>query len=314
MIPRADEARRRPHRGALARVPSFGGLPLLTISDRLVINEEGTQRSSKGQRPLPRAERKKKSWAQAYILDAVRTPRGRGKAGKGSLSGIHPQELLGQSLQRLVTTTKVDPALVDDVISGCVSQVNEQGAKHRTRGGPPRRDGRRRCRRRPSIASVARACRQSPLRRWASLSGQQHLVVGGGVESMSRVPMGSDGGDTDGLNLHLRQKIAQVPQGICADLIATLEGFSRQELDAWALNVAAARRQGARGESIRAQCVSGPRSEDRRGRSLGRRVSARHDRGRTRPARSVVRRARQLALLTTAATRSTRSHVACTRR
>jgi len=68
------------------------------------------------------------------------------------------------------------------------------------------------------------------------MSGQQDLVVAGGVESMSRVPMGSDGGGMDGNNMHLREKIAQVPQGISADLIATLEGFSRADLDAFALS------------------------------------------------------------------------------
>jgi len=67
------------------------------------------------------------------------------------------------------------------------------------------------------------------------MSGQQELVVGGGVESMSRVPMGSDGAMLDGNNLHLRKKIALVPQGISADLIATMEGFTRDAVDQFAL-------------------------------------------------------------------------------
>jgi acetyl-CoA C-acetyltransferase len=67
------------------------------------------------------------------------------------------------------------------------------------------------------------------------MSGQQELVVAGGVESMSRVAMGSDGGGIDGNNMHLRGKVAQVPQGISADLIATLEGFSREDVDRFAL-------------------------------------------------------------------------------
>jgi acetyl-CoA C-acetyltransferase len=67
------------------------------------------------------------------------------------------------------------------------------------------------------------------------MSGQQELVVAGGVESMSRVPMGSDGGGIDGGNAHLREKIAQVPQGISADLIATIEGFTRADVDRFAL-------------------------------------------------------------------------------
>src|SRR5207247_1424976 len=64
----------------------------------------------------------------AYIVDVVRTPRGRGKAGKGALSGIHPQELLAQALVRLATRTGIDRRDVEDVVVGCVSQVNEQGA------------------------------------------------------------------------------------------------------------------------------------------------------------------------------------------
>src|SRR4029077_9382242 len=66
-------------------------------------------------------------------------------------------------------------------------------------------------------------------------SGAMDLVVAGGVESMSRVPMGSDAGGQDGNNVHLRERIFQIPQGISADLIATLEGFTREDLDAVAL-------------------------------------------------------------------------------
>src|SRR5262249_58967829 len=66
-------------------------------------------------------------------------------------------------------------------------------------------------------------------------SGAMDMVIAGGVESMSRVPMGSDGGGQDGNNLRLRERVFQVPQGISADLIATLEGFSREDVDAVAL-------------------------------------------------------------------------------
>ncbi len=172
--------------------------------------------------------------AQAYVVDAVRTPRGRGKAGKGALSAIHPQELLAQSLQRLASKSGVDPALVDDVISGCVSQVGEQGANLArnavlTAGWPEQVSG----------TTINRFCGSGvqavSFAAMGVLSGQQQLVVAGGVESMSRVPMGSDGGQTDGLNLHLRSRVTQVPQGISADLIATIEGFSRADLDGWAL-------------------------------------------------------------------------------
>lgn len=66
--------------------------------------------------------------SDAFILDAVRTPRGRGKLGKGALSGVHPQELLAQVFRALVDRTRIDPREIDDVLAGCVSQVNDQGA------------------------------------------------------------------------------------------------------------------------------------------------------------------------------------------
>jgi acetyl-CoA C-acetyltransferase len=170
----------------------------------------------------------------AFILEAVRTPRGRGKAGKGALSNVHPQELLAQTLNHLAAKSGVDPREVDDVIAGCVSQAGEQGANIARNavlaaGWPLEVAG----------TSVNRFC-GSGLQaiNFASMgvsSGFQHLVAAGGVESMSRVPMGADGAGQDGDNLHLRASHYQVPQGISADLIATLDGFSREELDAFAL-------------------------------------------------------------------------------
>ena len=172
--------------------------------------------------------------ADAYILDAVRTPRGRGKAGKGALSGIHPQELMAQVLDGLAGRSGIDPAEVDDVIVGCVSQAGEQGANVARNavlaaGWPIEVTG----------VSLNRFC-GSGLQAvsFAAMgvgSGFQRLVVAGGVESMSRNPIGSDGAGQDGNNLHLRKRHYQVPQGISADLIATLEGFSREEIDAFAL-------------------------------------------------------------------------------
>jgi acetyl-CoA C-acetyltransferase len=171
---------------------------------------------------------------EAFILDAVRTPRGRGKAGRGALSNIHPQELLAQTLNRLTTKAGINPAEVEDVIAGCVSQAGEQGANIARNavlaaGWPLEVTG----------TSVNRFC-GSGLQaiNFAAMgvaSGVQRLVVAGGVESMSRVPMGADGAGQDGNNLHLRARHHQVPQGISADLIATLEGFTREELDAFAL-------------------------------------------------------------------------------
>jgi acetyl-CoA C-acetyltransferase len=172
--------------------------------------------------------------SEAFILDAVRTPRGRGKAGKGALSGIHPQELLAQTLNQLTRRTGIDPGEIVDVVAGCVSQVGEQGANIARNavlaaGWPQEVTG----------TSINRFC-GSGLQaiNFAAMgvaSGHQQLVVAGGVESMSRVPMGADQGGQDGGNLHLRARLPQVPQGISADLIATLEGFTRQELDAFAL-------------------------------------------------------------------------------
>jgi acetyl-CoA C-acetyltransferase len=178
----------------------------------------------------------------AYLIDAVRTPRGRGKPGKGALSRIHPQELLAQLLHALVARGSVRPAEVDDVIAGCVSQVGEQGANVARNavlaaGWPIE----------VSATTVNRFC-GSGLQsvHFAAMgvgSGAMDLAVAGGVESMSRVPMGSDGGGQDGNNLRLRERLFQVPQGISADLIATLEGFSRSEVDAFALR---SQRQAAR--------------------------------------------------------------------
>jgi acetyl-CoA C-acetyltransferase len=172
--------------------------------------------------------------ADAYIIDAVRTPRGRGKAGKGALSGIHPQELLAQTLNQLAGRTRIDPADVEDVVVGCVSQVGEQGANVARNavlaaGWPQEVTG----------VSLNRFCSSGlqavNFAAMAVMSGAQDVVVAGGVESMSRVPMGSDGAGQDGGNLLLRQKIAQVPQGISADLIATRYGISREEVDRFAL-------------------------------------------------------------------------------
>jgi acetyl-CoA C-acetyltransferase len=172
--------------------------------------------------------------AEVYILDAARTPRGRGKAGKGALSGVHPQELFAQTLNHLAARGGFRREDVDDVVVGCVSQVNEQGAciarnAVLAAGWPD------------SVTGVAlnRFCGSGlqavAFAAMGILSGQQRLAIGGGVESMSRVPMGSDGGQIDGLNFELRKKVAMVPQGISADLIATRERFSRADVDAFAL-------------------------------------------------------------------------------
>src|SRR6266851_194598 len=170
----------------------------------------------------------------SYIIDAARTPRGRGKMDKGALSGVHPQELLAQVLTALQQRLGFDARDVDDVIAGCVSQVGEQGANVARNAvlaaGWPY-----------EISAVAlnRFCGSGlqaiHFGAMGVASGAMDLVVAGGVESMSRVPMGSDGAGQDGNNSHLRERIFQIPQGISADLIATLEGFTREELDVVAL-------------------------------------------------------------------------------
>jgi acetyl-CoA C-acetyltransferase len=170
----------------------------------------------------------------SYLIDAARTPRGRGKPAKGTLSRIHPQELFAQVLGALADRGSVDPSRVDDVVVGCVSQVNEQGANIARNavlaaGWPIEVTG----------TTVNRFCGSGlqavHFGAMGVASGAMDLVVAGGVESMSRVPMGSDGGAQDGGNERLRERVHQVPQGISADLIATLEGFSRAEVDEVAL-------------------------------------------------------------------------------
>lgn len=172
--------------------------------------------------------------AEAYIIDAVRTPRGRGRAGKGALSALHPQELLAQTLNRLADRAGVDPAAVDDVVAGAVGQIGEQGgnlARNAVLAAGWPVD--------VSAVTLNRFC-GSGLQAvnfvaMAVMSGAMDAVVAGGVESMSRVPIGADGAGQDGTNLRLRERFFQVPQGISADLIATLEGIGREELDAFAL-------------------------------------------------------------------------------
>jgi acetyl-CoA C-acetyltransferase len=184
---------------------------------------------------------------QSYVIDAVRTPRGRGKADKGALSAVHPQELMAVVLKELARRRSVDPAAVDDVIAGVVSQVGEQAANLARNavlaaGFPHAIPG----------VTLNRFCASGlqavHFASQAVGSGQQDLVVAGGVESMSRVPLGADQGGLDGHNARLRETLTQVPQGVSADLIANRYGYSRRDVDAWALRsqqrAALAREQG----------------------------------------------------------------------
>ena len=172
--------------------------------------------------------------ATALVIDAVRTPRGRGKADVGALSNVHPQELVAQLLNALGSRTSLQKKDVEDVVIGCVSQVKDQGAciarnSVLAAGYPDEVTG----------VTLNRFCGSGlqavNFAAMGVMSGQQDVVIGGGVESMSRVPMGSDGGAIDGNNLRLREKLFQVPQGISADLIATLDGTTREAVDRFAL-------------------------------------------------------------------------------
>jgi len=171
---------------------------------------------------------------EAWIIDAVRTPRGRGKKDTGALSGIHPQELLAQVLNALRDRSGIEPRDVEDVVAGCVSAVGEQGAciarmAVLAAGWDPKT---------ATGVTLNRFCGSGQqavnFAAMGVMAGQQDLVIAGGVESMSRQPMGSDGSGIDGHNRHLRELHPLVPQGISADLIATIEGLSRKDVDEFA--------------------------------------------------------------------------------
>lgn len=170
---------------------------------------------------------------QALIFDALRTPRGKGKA-DGALHSVKPVNLVAGLLTALQQRTSLDTSQVDDVVLGCVTPIGDQGADiAKTATQVAAWD--------VSVAGVQinRFCASGleavNLGAMKVRSGFEDLVVVGGVESMSRVPMGSDGGawalDPE-TNLHSHF----TPQGVGADLIATLEGFSRDDVDAYALH------------------------------------------------------------------------------
>ncbi|PKQ42995.1 acetyl-CoA acetyltransferase [Pseudomonas sp. YY-1] len=169
---------------------------------------------------------------EAYIFDAVRTPRGKGKK-DGALYSVKPVQLVAGLLNALQVRNDLDTSQVDDIVLGCVTPVGDQGADiAKTAAMVADWD--------VSVAGVQlnRFCASGleavNLGAMKVRSGFEDLVVVGGVESMSRIPMGSDGGawvmDPE-TNIHSNF----VPQGIGADLIATLEGFSRADVDAFAL-------------------------------------------------------------------------------
>ena len=177
---------------------------------------------------------------EAYIFDHLRTPRGKGRP-DGALHSVAPVDLLAQVLMQLRERNALDTALVEDVIAGCGSPIGEQGSAI----------GRSAC----LAADYACTVPGQQIHRFCSSgleavnlaaakvsSGQCELVIACGVESMSRIPIGSSGGAWSS-DPSLAYKIYFVPQGIAADLIATLHGFTRNDLDAYA--VASQQRAGA---------------------------------------------------------------------
>ncbi|WP_342800554.1 thiolase family protein [Nocardia sp. No.11] len=172
----------------------------------------------------------------AVIVEAVRTPIGRGKP-NGALHDIHPVDLLAHSLRAVVERSGIDPALIDDVIGGIVTQVGEQGSNMTRRAalaaGYPE-----------SVAAttVDRQCGSSQqaihFAAQGVIAGAYDIVVAAGVESMGRVPMGANligATDLSGVAFTERYPDGLVPQGISAELIAAKWGLTRTQLDEFAL-------------------------------------------------------------------------------
>ncbi|MDW8258724.1 MAG: acetyl-CoA C-acyltransferase, partial [Gammaproteobacteria bacterium] len=170
--------------------------------------------------------------ADAFIYDHVRTPRGRGRT-DGALHEITPVQLAAQVLVALRERTSFDTALVDDVVLGCVTPIGEQGGNI--------------ARIAALVAGYAESVAGQQLNRFCAsgleavnnaaaqiMGGHSNAVVAGGVESMSRVPMGTDGAAWAS-DPAVAWRTYFVPQGISADLLATLDGMSREELDRYAL-------------------------------------------------------------------------------
>src|SRR5579864_4953327 len=180
--------------------------------------------------------------SEAYIIDAVRTPRGSGKVGKGALAGMHPQHLAATVLRALQRRNDLNTAQVDDIIWGCSAQMGKQGgdmgrmaaldAGFDTRASGVTLD--RFCGSGLTATNLAAA---------QIKSGMEDLVIAGGTEMMSHITalgqeMAAAGFKSPGLgtgNERLRQRHPQSHQGLCADAIASMEGIGREALDAFAL-------------------------------------------------------------------------------
>lgn len=168
----------------------------------------------------------------AYILDLVRTPRGRGKV-NGSLHEVKPITLFSTVLKALKERNHLPTEYVDDIILGCVTPVGEQGGNI-AKAAALYSDWDERV----AGLQLNRLCGSSleaiNLAAMKIRSGWENLVVAGGVESMSRVAMGSDGGPLM-FDPAVNAKVNYIPQGVSADLVATLNGYTREDLDQYAL-------------------------------------------------------------------------------
>jgi acetyl-CoA acyltransferase len=170
----------------------------------------------------------------ALIIDALRTPTGRGRP-SGALAGIHPVDLLAQALVALVDRTGIDPGAVDDVLIGCVSQTGEQSATPGRMAwlaaGYPAH---------VPATTIDRKCGSSQqaihFAAQGILAGAYDMVIAGGVESMSRVPMGSAraGADPFGVSVNARYAPGLVSQGVAAELVSAKYGVSREAQDDYA--------------------------------------------------------------------------------
>ena len=189
--------------------------------------------------------------AEAFVYDAIRTPRGRGKS-SGSLYEVKPVRLLTTLMHEMQRRHDLDTSQVEDVVVGCVTPVGDQGAviaKTAALAAGWALDV-------PGV-QINRFCASGleavNMAAQKVRSGWEELVVAGGVESMSRVPMGSDGGAW-ALDPQTNLATSFVPQGIGADLIATLDGFSREMVDEFGVashrKAAAAQRDGHFGRSL----------------------------------------------------------------
>jgi acetyl-CoA C-acetyltransferase len=175
--------------------------------------------------------------ADAYIIDAARSPRGIGKQGKGALAELHPGRLLAQVFEQIEARNDLKTEDIDDVVVACSSQIGKQGScvgrmAALDAGWSDKASGMtldRFCG--SGITSVNLAAANI-------MSGMDDLCVAGGVEMMSytpTVPRADKNRTVDGSNLHLRNLHPQPHQGICADMIATLDGFTREDVDALAV-------------------------------------------------------------------------------